>query len=300
MSRSPRRLEVPIESSSPVRSDFPLMRADDNYCCCKQITLYLESVAVLSATEVPGLPLIGLLGKIFNDHVTVQCVNCDGQIAIWPDNKPGQEIPTGDTPVRVGKPIATIFPSQRPCLVSCHVKVQAFRASRLTAILDAVNALLPELAQVTAAYFAALSSASAAHQAVAAAGAALGAASPAAKPTMLQSLLDAVAHAGDADAQAAKLDAQVKDLRDKLAVLEKLLLGVDDNLMGEFYFNFEGPLDCKEGVLAAVEDPTGGKAEGNDPKAKAAIFTQSVRAHGGEWLLTFRAVKSCPAPAKGP
>jgi hypothetical protein len=276
----------------------PLTVGSDEPCCCDHITLYLETVAVLSATAVPGLPIIGLLGKIIDDHVIVQCESCDGKIVIWPDNKPGQEIPTGNTPVRVGAPLATISHPQNSCWVSCHVKVQAFRASRLAALLNALNALLPQLAQALAAYFAATSAAAAAHNAVGVAGAALAGAAPQspAKPSLQQSLLDAILHAADADADAAKLDARVKDLQAKIDALEKVLLGLDDNLMGQFHFSFEGPLDCKKGVLEAVEDPTDGKADPNDPNS--ATFTQSVRAHVGEWLLTFRAVKSCPA-AKG-
>jgi hypothetical protein len=269
----------------------PVIHGHDEACCCDHITLYLMDVKVETATRAP-VPLIGLLGHLVDDRVAIRCESCDGSRFIWPSNTPGQECPMGKT-VAIRAPLATVKPDGS-CWVDCHVKVQAIRASRVTEILDAINNLLPELLTAVAALAGAQAANGAASQALAIARALL-MGNPA-NPTLVQQAAQAETQKDNAEQAEKQAQAKVDAIKAKIKALEDAILRTGDNLMGEFFFNFDGPLGCGKSALQAIEPTDGATADPSNQDV--ALYEHVAEAYGGRWVFHFKAVKSCSARVK--
>ncbi len=230
----------------------------DEPCCCDHLTVYLNEVKVVTRTDAP-IPLIGPIAGFFvDDRISVVChTECETPpvVNVWPHDQPGQKVPEGQS-VPVNAPLATIRPSS-DCRVSCHVRMDVYRASRVTEVLEALNKLLPELAAAAAAY---------------------------AQGKLAHLVATDLAALGD----------KVKELSKAVNELEKALLGADDSLMAEFYFNFEGDLRCESKLSDAIENTLGVKDNSNDD----VTIARDIKNFGGEWLLTFKVIRSCPKKAK--
>src|SRR5262249_13789544 len=148
----------PAERRPPSPAPGVTPSAEGTTCCCDDITLYLKSVKVVNRTDAP-IPLVGgILGSFVDDRVFVRARGCDGARFTWPRDVANQKCEEGNE-VPIDAPLAVVKPSG-DCQVNCSVEIQAFRASRVSEILDALNALLPELTAAAAAYAEAVSGAS--------------------------------------------------------------------------------------------------------------------------------------------
>lgn len=240
------------------------LRQTDEACCCDHITLYLSDFTVLTETDAP-IPVPGLssiVGFFTDDHMAIRVTSCDGTIKHYPTSQPSLKVHKGNK-IQIDEPVATVKPGNG-CHVSCSIKVEVFRASRASDILEAINKLLSKVPAALAA--------------IQAASGPIGA-------------LSKVAASLTGIAAAQK---QFDDLMAELKNLEIQLTDAKDALMGEFYVNFEGSLACTATLKSAVEKPDDASAVTDDEVA----IHRTIRNFNGEWELNLRAKRSCPAKTK--
>lgn len=276
----PGPVRPPAEPPPPVedRPGPPIIRGGGDECCCEDITLYLTSVKVVDRTDAP-IPLLGgILGTFVDDRVFVLAKSCDGSRFKWPTEAGNQKCAEG-VEVAINAPLATIKPDSS-CRVNCSVEIQAYRASRVSELIDAIIALGPELKAAAEAYLMATTGVSAALAALQAA-----TTSPLAATLVPQATADVQAATQARDGAMAKRDS----LEAKLKALEKALFGTGDALMGDFFINFRGPLTCDSNLKESVPAPTDGTATSKEKVQ----FVHTMRNNGGVWQLTLTAIKTC-------
>ncbi len=231
-------------------------------CCCDEVKLFLKEVNVITETDAPTFPLLSkLIGYLTADHVlitaTTKC-HPPPNITTWPEDGHAQEVPKGK-PQHPWTQLATIKPSAE-CTLDCEVKIASFKDSRADDILKALSQIMDSITALTA---------------------------------QLSSMKIGGAIIPAFAAQAQAIENQIHNLWDDFNKLQSALFGTKDLSMGEFSINFYGSFQCGVSLYDAMKN----NWNPQQIDENTVELTHKLVAHGGEWELTFRAIRTCSQAA---